>query len=414
MSEPLASVIKALAQRISGGSLRSEADISQGVVKPVLHELGWPVFDVQVVAPEFRIGSRNVDYALCHPAGRPAVLLEVKALGKADGKGERQLFEYCFHQGVPIAVLTDGRTWSFFFPAGQGSYEERRFAQINLVEDDWDDSATALRKYLHSEAVRSGEARRRADRDYEAARSQREAAAEYASVWRKLLSRPETLLLDLFSDEVEAATGVRPDRERAAAFIRGQVGIDNVPPAVSTQPPKGRRREPTPHQPQPASGGSEPSSTKGQELYLDFWQAFQHRVEANANELKPRRPQPTSATTYPIGRSGFKLTAFASLWNSKDGTYESNELRVELAVEGPDGHRNFDTLKAHRQDIEGELTFGLIWMQKPNTQRCRIYVRRTVNLKDRSAWSEYHDWLLNHLLAFERVFQPRIARLLHT
>ena len=407
----LASVIEDLAKRISGGSFRSEADISQGVVKQVLHELGWPVFNVQVVAPEFRIGPRNVDYALCHPAGKPAVLLEVKALGKADGKGERQLFEYCFHQGVPIAVLTDGRTWSFFFPAGQGSYEERRFAQINLVEDDWNDSATALRKYLHSEAVRSGEARRRADHDYEAAHSQKEAAAEYASVWRKLLSRPEGLLLDLFSEEVEAATGVRPDRERATAFIRRQVRTDNVPRAVSTPPPKERQREPAPHRPQPASSGSEPSSTKGQELYLDFWQAFQSRVAANSNKLKPRRPQPNPYTSYPIGRSGFKLMAIALLWSSEDQTWDSSELRVELDVEGPDGHRNFDALKKYRKDIEEELTFGLIWKQKPSVQRCRIYVRRTVNLHDRSTWSEYHDWLLHHLLAFDHVFRPRIARL---
>ena len=240
MSETLASVIDALAQGISSGSFRTEADISQGVVKPVLHELGWPVFDVQVVAPEFRIGSRNVDYALCHPAGKPAVLLEVKALGKADGKGERQLFEYCFHQGVSIAVLTDGRTWSLFFPAGQGSYEERRFARIDLVEDDWDDSATALREYLHLDAVRSGEARRRADRDYAATRSQEEAASQYVSVWRQLLSGPEARLLDLFSEEVEDASGVRPDRERAAAFIRGQLMIGYVPPVVSTQPPNGQ------------------------------------------------------------------------------------------------------------------------------------------------------------------------------
>ena len=411
MSETLASVIKALAHRISGGGFRSEADISQGVVKPVLHELGWPVFDVQVVAPEFRIGSRNVDYALCHPAGKPAVLLEVKALGKADGKGERQLFEYCFHQGVSIAVLTDGRTWSFFFPAGQGSYEERRFARINLVEDEWDDSATALREYLHLDAVRSGEARRRADRDYEAARSQEEAASEYASVWRQLLSGPEARLLDLFSEEVEAASGVRPDRERAVAFIQGQLRIGYVPSAVSSQPPKARQRGPAPPRRQPADGGSELSSAKGQELYLNFWQAFQHQVAAKSNKLKPRRPQSTPYTRYPIGRSGFKLMAIASLWNSTDHTYDSSELRVELDVEGPDGHRNFDTLQVHRKDIEGELTFSLIWEQKPSVQRCRIYVRRTVTLHDRSAWSEHHDWLLNHLLAFDRVFRPRIARL---
>ena len=411
MPETLASVIKALAERISGGNFQSEADISQGVVKPILHELGWPIFDVQVVAPEFRIGSRNVDYALCHPAGRPAVLLEVKALGKADGKGERQLFEYCFHQGVSIAVLTDGRTWSLFFPAGQGSYEERRFRRIDLVEDDWDDSAAALREYLRLEAVRSGEARRRADRDYEAARSQDEAASEYSSVWRRLLSGPEALLLDLFSEEVETATGVRPDRERAAAFIRGQVRIGRALPAVGKKPSKTRRRRPSPHRPQPASGSSEPPLTNDQRLYLDFWQTFQNRVEADSDKLQPRRPQTTYYTTYPIGRSGFKLTAIAMLWNSKHRTYDSNELRVELVVEGRDGHRNFDTLKESRQEIERELTFRLIWKQRPSVQRSRMFIRRTVNLRDRSAWSEYHDWLLTHLLAFDRVFRPRIAGL---
>ena len=122
------------------------------------------------MAPEFKIGTRKVDYALCHPPGKPSVLLEVKDLGKADGKGEKQLFEYCFHQGVPIAVLTDGRTWSFFFPAGQGSYEERRFARIDLIGDDPGDSARTLTHYLQAGDVRSGEARKRAQRDYEAAR----------------------------------------------------------------------------------------------------------------------------------------------------------------------------------------------------------------------------------------------------
>ena len=121
MSKRFAEAIEDLARGIGAGSFRSEAEISQGVIKRVLHELGWPVFNVQVVAPEFRIGTRKVDYALCHPAGKPSVLVEVKDLGKADGRGQKQLFEYCFHQGVPIAVLTDGREWSFFLPSGQGS-----------------------------------------------------------------------------------------------------------------------------------------------------------------------------------------------------------------------------------------------------------------------------------------------------
>ena len=222
------------------GRFRSEAEISQGVVSRVLNELEWPVFDVQIVAREFKIGTRRVDYALCHPPGRPSVLLEVKDLGKADGLGEKQLFEYCFHQGVPIAVLTDGQTWSFFFPAGQGTYEERRFARIDLIGDDPKDSARILTDFLRADNVRSGQARKRAQHDYEAARLQKEAASTYASVWKRLLSGPESLLLDLFSEKVQQATGVRPDPTRAAEFIRAQAGIAAGSPDRSR---KGRKKK---------------------------------------------------------------------------------------------------------------------------------------------------------------------------
>ncbi len=91
MSQQFAEAIEDLAKGIGAGSFRSEAEISQGVIKRVLHELGWPVFNVQVVAPEFKIGTRKVDYALCHPAGKPSVLVEVKDLGKADNRGQKQL-----------------------------------------------------------------------------------------------------------------------------------------------------------------------------------------------------------------------------------------------------------------------------------------------------------------------------------
>lgn len=241
MSDRLTPTIANLAKGIAAGSFRSEAEISQGVVKRVLHELGWDVFDMQVVAPEFKIGTRKVDYALCQPPGKAAILVEVKDLGKADGKGQKQLFEYCFHQGVPIAVLTDGRTWSFFFPAGQGSYDERMFARIDLLDDDHRESAHTLVRYLNLDDVKSQTARKRAEQDYEAARFQKQAASKYTSVWRKLLSGPEPLLLELFSEEVENATGVRPDAERAAEFIRGHAFGGVVAPEMARVRSTGRK-----------------------------------------------------------------------------------------------------------------------------------------------------------------------------
>ena len=159
-------------------------------------------------------------------------------------------------------------------------------------------------------------------------------------------------------------------------------------------------------------GSRESPLTEGQRLYLDFWKAFQRLAEATSDGLQPRPPQPTPYTSYPLGRSGFKLVAVASLWDSKHRTYDSNELRVELAVEGRDGHSNFDALKERREEIERDLTFRLVWSKKkPSVKRCRMYIRRTVNLNDRGAWPGYHAWLLAHLRAFDGVFRPRIEGL---
>lgn len=269
MPDRLTRTIEDLAKGIAAGSYRSEAEISQGVVKRILNDLGWPVFDMQVVAPEFKIGTRKVDYALCQPPGKAAILVEVKDLGKADGKGQKQLFEYCFHQGVPIAVLTDGRTWSFFFPAGQGSYEERLFARIDLLDDDHGDAARTLVRYLDVEDVKSQTARKRAERDYEAARFQKQAASKYASVWRRLLSGPEPLLLELFSEEVESATGVRPDPKLAAQFIRGHAvgaGVTRKVPQVKST---GGKKPAGPSLPPPMPAGLPTFTFQGQTKTFD-------------------------------------------------------------------------------------------------------------------------------------------------
>ena len=261
MSDRLTRTIESIAKGIADGRFRSEAEISAGVVKRILNDLGWPVFDTRVVAPEFKIGTRKADYALCQPPGKAAILVEVKDVGKADGKGQKQLFEYCFFQGVPIAVLTDGRTWSFFFPAGHGNFEERLFAKIDLLDDDHRDAAGTLVRYLDVEAVKSQTARKRAEQDYEARYFQQQAASKYASVWRKLLSRPEPRLLDLFTKAVESATEVRPDRERAAEFIRRQAIGGAVTPKAEQVKPARAKPKPPPSVPPSTKSSGVPSFT---------------------------------------------------------------------------------------------------------------------------------------------------------
>ena len=63
---------------IKAGRYVKEATVSQGIVQCLLNTLGWPVYDTEVVAPEYSLGNRRADYALCHPPREPVILVEVK------------------------------------------------------------------------------------------------------------------------------------------------------------------------------------------------------------------------------------------------------------------------------------------------------------------------------------------------
>ena len=107
--------------RLQRSEYPNEMSISSSVVERLLRSLDWPTHDPKVVYQQYPVARREdsrgwVDFALCHPAERPRVLIEVKRVGRSDG-GERQLFEYAFQDGIQLVVLTDGQDWSFFLPA---------------------------------------------------------------------------------------------------------------------------------------------------------------------------------------------------------------------------------------------------------------------------------------------------------
>ena len=394
--ETLTSTITDLKQGIAAGSFRSEAEISRGVVSRILHELAWPVFDVHVVTPEFRIGTRKADYALCHPPGKPSVLLEVKDLGKADGKGEKQLFEYCFHQGVPIAVLTDGRSWSFFFPAGQGSYQDRRFALVDLVGDDPADSAKTLSDYLLAHDVQSGEARNRAQRDYEAARQKKEAASKYVSVWRKLLSGPESLLLDLFREEVEQVTGVRPDRAGAAEFIRTQAPIAAELPARASA--TGAKRK-------PALETRTKQMSASQLLRYRFFQGLLEHAKSRTQLHANISPSKETWVAAGAGRAGVTFVYVVAVGSA----------RVELYMNNRDADKNqwyFEALFRQKEAIEGAFGSSLDWQPMQGRQACRVKKTYTTGgYRDEDVWEAVYEELAVAMAKLESALKPHIKRL---
>lgn len=222
----LADRIQAARHRLLDGSLGNEAVVSQVVVLSIIDALGWSTYDPHHVYPEYSVGTRRVDFALL-THGTPAVFVEVKQPGLAS-RADRQLFEYAFHEGVPLAVLTDGATWHFYIPGAQGSYDDRRVYLLDLLEREPEESAARLKRYLSRRAVESGDAFDHAQADYKQSKQRKGAAEAIPQAWANLVSEPR--LADLLAAEVESVCGFQPEASDVAAFLAAlKQGISTLP-----------------------------------------------------------------------------------------------------------------------------------------------------------------------------------------
>lgn len=254
------------------GRFTSEAAVSQGVVLPTLNALEWPVFDTAVVIPEYSVEGRRVDYALCHPANRPAIFVEVKRVGLAEG-ADRQLFEYAFHTGVPMAILTDGQEWSFYLPGEQGHYAERRVYKIDLLEREVSESADRLKRYLSYPATCDGSAIQSARADYRNVARGREIQGVLPQAWDALLREQDSLFLELLADKVEDLCGYKPELDVCAEFLES---LSRTGAVVEREPSSSRMRVPptqvssprtqAPPRRQPRGGSQYSFAVLGQEL----------------------------------------------------------------------------------------------------------------------------------------------------
>lgn len=218
--------IEQIQEKLKRGEFQNEAAVSQGIVLKVLNVLGWDTYDTQIVAPEYSVGGRRVDYALCYPATKPTIFIEVKQVGRSDG-ADKQLFEYAFHEGIPLAILTDGQEWHFYLPSGQGVYSERKFYFLDLLGKDRsiEEICHRLERYVSYARVKSGEARNDANSDLQDKSKQQEAQRILPKAWHALLAEPEGLLVDLLSGKAEEICGVKPKKEAVEDFLHSQIGI---------------------------------------------------------------------------------------------------------------------------------------------------------------------------------------------
>ena len=235
--------------RLEKGEFPNEAAVCDDIVRRLVHELGWPRFQSQIVYPQSPVEGGKVDFALCHPPSEPCVFIEVKQVGNIEG-AEEQLFRYAFRRGVPIAILTDGQKWRFFYPIGQGDYRERKVHEMDLTEGDSEESAKRLERYLNYEAICTGEAAKAIEEDYRNVSRQRQVATRLPEAWNKLVEEADEFLLDVVAEKVETLCGYKPTDEQVLGFLKGleirKTGPESTDlPTISPTQPTLHRKPPT-------------------------------------------------------------------------------------------------------------------------------------------------------------------------
>lgn len=217
----------------------SEMVVRNGIINPILRHLGWDTTNVQIVHPEYSVGTGWVDYALCYPPSKVCVFIEVKRVGKVKD-AEEQLFRYDSLERVPIAVATDGQKWIFFHPTGTGTREARKIHELDLTASDVEKNAKFLQKYLGYESVKTGKAEAAIEQDYKNIVNQRETERHLPDAWKQLLEQGDELLLELVAEKTQELCDHRPSNERVLGFLK-RLQIDPQPPVID--PP----RPSTPH-----------------------------------------------------------------------------------------------------------------------------------------------------------------------
>ena len=199
-----------------------EAATKQGIVLRLLSLAGWNPFDLSEVVPEFTVGSQRVDYALRLDSSSKA-FIEVKRPSEDLDGHQKQLLDYCFQQGVRLAVLTNGRTWWLYLPLREGSWEQRRFLTVDLESQEPHMVEARFQQFLSRESVASDAAVNAAEQLIASRERIETMTKTIAQSWNEIIQAPDDLLVDLISETTEKICGFKPDAGLVEQFLEQHV-----------------------------------------------------------------------------------------------------------------------------------------------------------------------------------------------
>ena len=147
-----------------------------------------------------------------------------------------------------------------------------------------------------------------------------------------------------------------------------------------------------------ASNQSKLSDTKL--LQLEFWTKFKEYVQDNDGHIKLRKAYPQHWYNISLGSSNAHISL----------TINSQSSQVACEIYIPDSKQLFACLVSKKDEIESKLSEQLLWEELPKKKASRIKLTSKGKLSKQAKWEQYHSWMLEKVMHFQKVFGKYIKR----
>jgi hypothetical protein len=215
-----------------------EQATKQAFILKILTILGWDIFNINEVYPEYVLKSQRVDYSLRIDNTNKA-FIEAKRFGEELDSHQEQLLKYSFQAGVSLAILTNGESWWFYLPLMKdASWEERKFYTIDLFQQEPTQVADKFIDLLSKENISSGEAIKNAEATHEDQQKRNVIRKTLPEAWNKIISEPEEILVDLLRDTTENLCGHSVRTALAKDFLESNKNNLTLPEKPVKEPTK--------------------------------------------------------------------------------------------------------------------------------------------------------------------------------
>ncbi|MGD2037335.1 MAG: hypothetical protein PVH28_05580 [Desulfobacterales bacterium] len=216
-----------------------EASTKQALVLRLFSFLGWDIFNVDEVYPDYSVNSHSITYAL-RANNTNKIFIDVKRVGEKLDNYQKPLLNLASGENVDIAILTNGVLWWFYLPRSAGNSQEKWFYSVDLLKQKEDAFVPQIIDLLSKNKVVKGQALKAA-KTLNKNKNQKIASNVIPEAWNKIISQPNMIFVELLRESTEKICGCRVEAKLVERFLEKHLDrwlVTNRPTTGSAPPPK--------------------------------------------------------------------------------------------------------------------------------------------------------------------------------